>query len=285
MSSDTDLPLIVAYVSNLMLVTRIEDVANRLGYRLTWVEGVDRLRQLDNSLPPPDIEAILVEKLTIWRPALMIFDLGNVAIPWRRWVALLKSSPATRRYPLICFGPHVDAAALRAARSAGAEAAVSRSRFLADLPALIQQYARTPDRAALISACQAELSPQAVHGLELFNRGEYFEAHEALEEAWNESEPPGRELYRAILQIGVAYLQIERGNYHGAVKMFLRVRQWIDPLPDRCRGVDVARLRDDAAVVYEQLVALGPERIAQFDFNLLKPVVYTTGHCLAGSEA
>lgn len=83
----------------------------------------------------------------------------------------------------------------------------------------------------------------------------------------------------------MAYLQIERGNYHGAVKMFLRVRQWIDPLPDQCRGVDVARLRDDAAVVYEQLVALGPERIAQFDFNLLKPVVYTTGHCLAGSEA
>ena len=274
MLSDIDLPVIVAFISDLMLVTRIEDAASRLGYRMIWIEEIDRLRQLDNVPPSVDVETILVEKLTTWRPALMIFDLGNLAIPWRRWVALLKSSPATRRYPMICFGPHVDAAALRSARSAGAEAALPRSRFLTELPALIQQYGRTPDRAALASACQAKLSPKAVHGLELFNRGDYFEAHEALEEAWNECDPPGRDLYRAILQIGVAYLQIERSNYNGAVKMFQRVRQWIEPLPDWCRGVDVAQLRSDFAAVYDHLIALGPDRIGQFDPGLLKPVIY-----------
>ena len=74
--------------------------------------------------------------------------------------------------------------------------------------------------------------------------------------------------------MAVAYLQIERGNYNGALKMFLRVRQWIDPLPDLCRGVDVAQLRADARHVHESLLALGREGIGRFDRRLFKRVVY-----------
>ena len=164
---------------------------------------------------------------------------------------------------------------LRAAEHAGAEAVLPRSRFIADLPALIQQYARTVDFEALSLTCLQPLSSLASQGIELFNRGEYFEAHEVLEHAWNEDETPGRELYRAILQVAVAYLQIERGNYNGAMKMFLRMRQWIDPLPELCRGVDVARLRADARRVYEQILALGRSRITEFDRGMFQPVRYT----------
>jgi len=39
---------------------------------------------------------------------------------------------------------------------------------------------------SLDSLCNASLHPQAADGLRLFNAGKYFEAHEALEEAWNE---------------------------------------------------------------------------------------------------
>jgi predicted metal-dependent hydrolase len=76
------------------------------------------------------------------------------------------------------------------------------------------------------------------------------------------------------LQVAVAYYQIQRGNYNGAAKMFLRMRQWIDPLPDRCRGVDVARLRAEAREAHRALVALGPERLHEFDRSLLRPVHY-----------
>jgi len=110
--------------------------------------------------------------------------------------------------------------------------------------------------------------------LQEFNHGKYFEAHEFLEDAWNEDSSPGRELYRAILQVAVAYLQIERRNYNGAIKMFLRVRQWIDPLPGQCRGVDIDQLRSDAERVRQALLALGPERIGEFNHNLFHPVQY-----------
>jgi uncharacterized protein len=131
-----------------------------------------------------------------------------------------------------------------------------------------------PAEIVLEQACQAPLSEMAQQGLRLFNQGEYFEAHEALEAAWLQDQTPGRELYQGILQVGIAYLQIERGNYIGARKMFLRARQWLDPLPDQCRGVQVAQLRQDARNAEAALRALGGEWIAEFDRALLKPVIF-----------
>jgi predicted metal-dependent hydrolase len=129
-------------------------------------------------------------------------------------------------------------------------------------------------QAALEQTCQASLSEMALRGLRLYNQGEYFEAHEALEAAWRQDQTPGRELYQGILQVGIACLQIERGNYNGALKMFLRARQWLDPLPDRCRGVEVAQLRQDAQRAQAALKALGGERIGQFDRALFRPVIF-----------
>src|SRR6185503_4609752 len=59
---------------------------------------------------------------------------------------------------------------------------------------------------SLIDLCSAPLHPQAAEGLRLFNAGKYFEAHEALEDAWNEEAGPVRDLYRGVLQIAVVYL-------------------------------------------------------------------------------
>lgn len=275
-------PVIIGFVSDLIFAARIEAVAEKLGYGMVWFERVEQLAPLEESPPFRQLAehligpgAVLIERVTSLHPALMLFDLGNPDIPWRQWVSLLKSAPATRRYPVLCYGSHIDADTLKAAEHAGADAVLPRSRFIADLPGLIQQYARTIDYALLEETCRQPLSPKALHGLELFNRGEYFEAHEVLEEAWNEDETPGRELYRAILQVAVAYLQIERGNFNGAIKMFLRLRQWIDPLPDHCRGVDVAQLRADARRVYDELQRLGRSRLAEFDRSLLRAVRFT----------
>jgi predicted metal-dependent hydrolase len=123
-------------------------------------------------------------------------------------------------------------------------------------------------------ACQGELPIQVVNGLELFNQGEYFEAHEVLEDAWREEPGPVRELYRGILQIAVAYYHLLRGNYTGAVKMFHRSRTWLEPFPDRCRGIDLARFRQDYIQVEDQLHRLGPDRLRHFDRSLMRPIRY-----------
>jgi predicted metal-dependent hydrolase len=275
-------PLIVAFVGDLFFTVKIENVARHLGFQVKLIETAEVVAPPDDNAPPNQAAepvygrlAALVDLLTQWQPALLIFDLANEAIPWEKWLAALKSSPATRRLPALCFAPHVETELLKRARELNAEGVVARSRFMSALPELIQKYARAADTAVWQAACAEPLSELARKGLELFNAGDYFTAHEELEDAWNEDKGNGRDLYRGVLQVAVAYLQIERGNYAGAVKMFLRARQWLDPLPAQCRGIDIAQLRQDAAAVYQQILALGPEQISQFERQSLPPVKYS----------
>jgi predicted metal-dependent hydrolase len=140
-----------------------------------------------------------------------------------------------------------------------------------------------------MSDCSGALHPQAKEGLRLFNAGEYFEAHEALEDAWNAEEGDAKNLYQGVLQIAVTYLHVTRGNYSGAVKVYGRSQKWLNGLPDSCKGIHLRQLKDDAETVMKEVQRLGSERIAEFDLTLLKPVkwedgkhVYTCDRC--GSE-
>ncbi len=51
-------------------------------------------------------------------------------------------------------------------------------------------------------------NPHAIKGFKLFNLHHYFEAHEELETAWRAEKSWIKEMYRGILQVGVAYYQI-----------------------------------------------------------------------------
>ena len=125
------------------------------------------------------------------------------------------------------------------------------------------------------SDCEGIVHPAAIKGMELFNAGEYWLAHEHLEEAWNAESGAVRELYRAILQTAVVYLHITRANYKGAVKVYGRVQKWITPWPDICRGIQIGQLRQELEVVIAEVKRLGPDRLAEFDQSLFKPVRWT----------
>jgi hypothetical protein len=278
MNSNTDSPLVVAFVADLMFTTRIQNVVRGLGYRIKWIGEAAEIGGENNgdwNKPGEPLEGRsgrLFELITAWQPAVLIFDLVNQAVPWQHWIAALKSSPATRRIPIVAFGPHTNVELMGEAKRIGADVVLARSRFTADMPAILQKYARIPPQEAIEAACNEPLAPLAREGIEKFNRGEYYACHDDLEEAWRQDESAVRDLYRAIVQVAIAYYQIEKKNYRGAVKMFLRVRQWLNPLPDRCRGIDIAQLREDASVVHESLVGLGPNRIDEFDRNIFKPI-------------
>lgn len=85
---------------------------------------------------------------------------------------------------------------------------------------------------------------------------------------------PERDLYQGILQIGLAYYQINRGNYRGSLKMFRRGQGNLAALGEFLLGVDVAQLRADALAVEEELRRLGPDAIGKLDKSRLKPVPY-----------
>ena len=283
-------PHILGFLADLIFLTRIESVVEKLGYALEIVESADELTVRDTQTPEHDLgealhghEGALIERITQQRPGLIIIDLNNNQVPWAAWIARIKSAPATRRIPILAFGSHREVTTLNQAREAGADAVLARSRFTSEMAGLIQKYYRAPDHERISEACGSRLSSLGIKGIKLFNQREYFEAHEVLEDAWNLDDSAAKELYRAILQVAVAYLQIQRGNYRGAIKMFLRVRQWIEPLPGECRGVNIDQLRMDMLRVEKELLAQGSERLGNFDRNLFKPIQFVKPSSLKDS--
>lgn len=280
------MPTLLALISDVFFSVQVQAAADRLGWDFAGIERVDQVAaqpplvgqesaptSSQNSPLGHNFIALVVEIA----PVLIVAELASQSLPWEQWIIAAKTSPATRRVPVLGFGPHVDAALRQRATAAGCDAVVTQGQFTSRLIDLLQAHARLPDAAALRAAADGDLSELAGHGIELFNRGEYFEAHEELEHAWNAEPGLARDLYQGLLQVAVAYLHITRRNYNGAIKMFLRARQWLDPLPDICRGVDVAGLRQDAAVARAALEALGADKIAEFDVGALKPVRVADG--------
>lgn len=211
------------------------------------------------------------EQLVTHHAALILVD--GAALDWEYWSSTAKSSPATRRIPVIVVTG--DPAVQQAAFFKGADLVLTPQQVTEAPLNLVESYARIPDEAllaALECGCQQALPAAAQAGIHKFNNGEYYAQHDLFEALWMQTEGPQRELYRAILQVGIAYYQIERGNHRGAVKMLQRSVQWLALLPDVCQGVDVAQLRQDSQQVRAALMALPPDEISHFDRALLKPV-------------
>ena len=110
--------------------------------------------------------------------------------------------------------------------------------------------------------------PLLTAGIDQFNRGEYFEQHETLETLWRAEAGPVRRLYQGILQIGVAFHHLRRGNHHGTVVMLERGLKNVRPFRPSCQGVDVERLVADGERALEAVVALEPDGLAAFDWRL-----------------
>lgn len=190
---------------------------------------------------------------------------------WRFWIVTPKTSPATRRIPIVVVSAQAETR--RAALKNGADFALTADELAAQLARLLAVHARVPQPEKveeMDSQCAEALPPAALEGVRRFNAGEYYKQHDLFEALWVEEAGAVRDLYRAILQVGVAYYQIERGNARGAHKMLLRSVQWLTLLPDVCRGVDIRQLREDSYRVRAELERISD--VADFDKTLLKPL-------------
>lgn len=87
------------------------------------------------------------------------------------------------------------------------------------------------------------ITPEAEKGRQLFNQGEYYEAHEYFEAAWRLTQDPSREFYRALLQVSGGYYRLTQERPEAAKKFFTHALGWLDGFPSPFRGIDTAELK------------------------------------------
>jgi uncharacterized protein len=97
-------------------------------------------------------------------------------------------------------------------------------------------------------------------GVEHFNAGRFFPAHEAWESAWKQArEKPETkgdvEFFKGLSQLGAGFTHLLRGNQHGAYTLLRRGAGRIETYGSNHRGLDAAALARSALKHAEDIEA------------------------------
>jgi len=85
----------------------------------------------------------------------------------------------------------------------------------------------------------ADLPAALVRFAELVNRGEFWESHEVLEEAWRRA---GSEFYHGLILYASAFVHARRGTPHGILAQLEKAEEALAGYPAAYLGVDVRGL-------------------------------------------
>ena len=89
-----------------------------------------------------------------------------------------------------------------------------------------------------------ELPAPLARFVELFNRGEYWESHEALEDAWRAT---GSGFYHGLILYASAFVHARRGTRHGILAQLEKAERALAPHRPSHLGVDVEAILLHAA--------------------------------------
>jgi uncharacterized protein len=111
----------------------------------------------------------------------------------------------------------------------------------------------------------AEVPELVLKGMEEFNKGEFYECHEYLEEAWMQEPGRVRFLYQGILQVGVGFYHLKNSNWRGATGLLRNGTARLKEFEPETLGIDVARLVRECERCLRELEELGRDRVGEFD--------------------
>jgi uncharacterized protein len=90
---------------------------------------------------------------------------------------------------------------------------------------------------------RASSTPRLLRGVELFNSGEYWHAHEVWEEEWTpDRKGPDSGFYKGLIQVAAGCLHYTRHNRRGAVNKWRSGADYLRPYLPSHRGIALAPL-------------------------------------------
>lgn len=100
--------------------------------------------------------------------------------------------------------------------------------------------------------------PQLQHGIDLFNRREFFACHEALEEIWMTERDPRRLFLQALIHFAVAFYHEQRGNPPGATRQLRKGLRKLAAFIPVCESINTLQLHRDGVLALERIEAGRP---------------------------
>lgn len=103
--------------------------------------------------------------------------------------------------------------------------------------------------------------PRYLAGVVLFNRGDFFEAHEVWESLWMETSGPEKPFLQGLIQAAVGLCHYCNGNARGAAKLYHSSRGYMERFGPVYWGLDQQAFWRDMHACF--LPVLGENAIGQ----------------------
>src|ERR1700723_3702267 len=97
--------------------------------------------------------------------------------------------------------------------------------------------------------------PRYLAGIVLFNRGDFFEAHEVWESLWMETFSPEKQYYQGLIQAAVGLCHFCNGNVRGAVKLYHSSHDYMKRYGVLFMGLDLTAFWSQMDQCFAELLA------------------------------
>ncbi len=123
-----------------------------------------------------------------------------------------------------------------------------------------------------------DLAAEFAKAVREFNSWRFYDCHETLEDVWLEAGGKGlsgddrddlADFYQGLIKAAAGLHHVLRDNHGGALKVLGDVPRLLEAYRPRTLELDVDRLLADIERVVAEVRTLGPERIGEFDRELV----------------
>jgi predicted GNAT superfamily acetyltransferase/predicted metal-dependent hydrolase len=107
-------------------------------------------------------------------------------------------------------------------------------------------------------------------GMDLYNAGEYWACHEALEEVWLDARAEDKLFLQGLIQAAAAFHKyLVQANAVGAVKLLTRSLNKLMRYSDSYMGLDMEAFKRGLSTCWREVIELGQRHIDEFDSELV----------------
>lgn len=119
----------------------------------------------------------------------------------------------------------------------------------------------------------ARFEQELAEGVDLFNRGHYFEAHDVWEDLWAGTRGPERPFLQGLIHWTVACYHMNNRNWRGARSQLEKARNRLGPFAPAHRGLDLTSVLCDVAEFRDRISGDGEPRLEGIATPSIRPTV------------
>lgn len=116
--------------------------------------------------------------------------------------------------------------------------------------------------------------PKLFKAIEQFNRREFWESHESLEDLWRADKGQLNQFYQGIIHVAAGFVHVQRSNFPGAVQRLQSGIEKLAPYEPMTQGVEVAKLNRETHKALLEVRELGSLRLGDFNEKFFPRIIY-----------